>query len=290
MSDQRLDSGKASLLLRIPRSIAFRTRHKYTQLSKRLTHLRRKTTWKNATRRWRELRSRPYFARMKGQYRGHRGFVVGNGPSLRMSDLDLLREEVCIASNKIYLAFRETQWRPTFYTVADPLLWEKIRGELHRYISDVNAPSYLSTRRCRSKVYSWPFLGSVEHHKGSGLPISSCAMRGFFGGRTVTFENLQFAMYLGLDPIYLIGCDHNYVEPKFADPSQKILAGSAQNHFIAEYRSPDEVVNPAPIELMDQAYAVARQYADRVGAAIRNATRGGKLEVFERADFASLFS
>ena len=37
------------------------------------------------------------------------------------------------------------------------------------------------------------------------------------------------------------------------------------------------------------AYKSAKKYADSHGIRIYNATRGGKLEVFERIDFDSLF-
>lgn len=40
---------------------------------------------------------------------------------------------------------------------------------------------------------------------------------------------------------------------------------------------------------MSLAYKAARKYADAHGIKIYNATRGGKLEVFERVDFDSLF-
>ena len=40
--------------------------------------------------------------------------------------------------------------------------------------------------------------------------------------------------------------------------------------------------------LTNQAYMAAREYVDSHGITIYNATRGGKLEVFERVDFDKL--
>ena len=40
---------------------------------------------------------------------------------------------------------------------------------------------------------------------------------------------------------------------------------------------------------MNDGYACARKFADREGIKIYNATRGGYLEAFERADFDDLF-
>ena len=43
------------------------------------------------------------------------------------------------------------------------------------------------------------------------------------------------------------------------------------------------------IEMFDQSYIAARRFAEKHGVKIYNATRGGKLEVFERVNFDKLF-
>ena len=69
---------------------------------------------------------------LKDRHRGRRGFVIGAGPSLSPADLSRLRDETTFASNKIYLAFDDTDWRPTYYSVVDVLVArhnaEKIRA------------------------------------------------------------------------------------------------------------------------------------------------------------------
>lgn len=56
------------------------------------------------------------------KHRGRRCFVVGNGPSLRMADLDRLVNEITFASNRIWLAFDQTPWRPSYYTMCDTIV------------------------------------------------------------------------------------------------------------------------------------------------------------------------
>ena len=46
---------------------------------------------------------------------------------------------------------------------------------------------------------------------------------------------------------------------------------------------------PPQMEKSTLAFRKARQVCDESGIIIRNATRGGKLEEFERVDFNSLF-
>ena len=53
---------------------------------------------------------------MRGYLKGKRCFVIGNGPSLRISDLNRIKRngDFTIASNKIYLAFGETRWEAEY--------------------------------------------------------------------------------------------------------------------------------------------------------------------------------
>jgi hypothetical protein len=68
--------------------------------------------------------------RLRGSAAGERCFVIGNGPSLTTSDLDLLRGELAIASNGIFLAYSQTEFRPTYYLVEDTLVAEDRAGEI----------------------------------------------------------------------------------------------------------------------------------------------------------------
>lgn len=231
-----------------------------------------------------------YWRNLKDAHKGQRGFVIGNGPSLKMEDLDRLQDEITIASNKIYLAFEKTDWRPTYFTVCDALVWKKIKGEVHRFITNVHAASYLfgTPLKLRKRVRFWKFLHPRDSQ--GELHFSKDLERGAFGGGTVTFENLQIAVHLGLNPIYIIGCDHFYSGEGEVKQDEAIVAGEVSNHFIKGYRKAGEKVNPAPVDEMNVGYARAREFADKEGIKIYNATRGGYLEAFERANFDELFS
>ena len=70
--------------------------------------------------------------KLRNIYLGRRCFILGNGPSLRVDDLGRLKGEITFASNKIYLAFDKTEWRPSYFTLCDLLVAaqnvEQIRG------------------------------------------------------------------------------------------------------------------------------------------------------------------
>jgi len=60
--------------------------------------------------------------KLKNIHKNKRAFIIGNGPSLCISDLDRLKDEVTFACNKIYLAFDQTDWRPTYLFLADTMV------------------------------------------------------------------------------------------------------------------------------------------------------------------------
>ena len=44
-------------------------------------------------------------AELKDKYQGQRAFIIGNGPSLKITDLSKLKEEFTFGLNRIYLMF-----------------------------------------------------------------------------------------------------------------------------------------------------------------------------------------
>lgn len=104
--------------------------------------------------------------------------------------------------------------------------------------------------------------------------------------------NMQLAHYLGASIIYLIGFDHNYVKPKAADRVDGPVITSAtddSNHFDPRYFGAGYRWHDPKVERMEKAYRVAKDFFNAHGVQIFNATAGGKLEVFPRVNFDSLF-
>jgi len=238
------------------------------------------------------LASRDYWKSLKNKHQGKRGFVIGNGPSLRLGDLERLNGEISIASNKIYLAFDQVSWRPTYYTVADRLLWRKIRREIGSYVGLIHVPEFIYgiPYGIRKKIHCWRFLvEGKSFDEYSGVAFSDDITKGAYGGATITFDNLQLAAHLGLNPIYIIGCDHYYAGESDIVHDHAVRVGEQSNHFISGYRRPGEKVNPAPIDKMNDAYSRAQTFAEERGLEIYNATRGGHLEAFPRVILDSLF-
>ena len=100
---------------------------------------------------------------------------------------------------------------------------------------------------------------------------------------TVTVSCLQIAIYMGFSEIYLIGVDHNFAK-MFDKDGNVIVDPTIQNHFAADY---DKGIVDQGFHVDDatEAYMdVERLSRDKGTFRVFNATRGGKLEVYERVD------
>lgn len=215
---------------------------------------------------------------LRNAYEGKRGFIVATGPSLRIEDLDklLLYNELCISVNRIYKVFDKTKWRPEFYGIGDILGYMEMEEDIlkadikNKYIMDAMWDQKKHTKE--EGYYKWHLIAGNTMEKPR---FSSDLLSGFFCGKTVTYDfALQFAVYLGIKEIYLLGVDCNYIK-------------GSTNNYCVESDKPDMFNHEE--DKMILAYMSAKEYADSHGIKIYNATRGGKLEVFERVDFDSLF-
>ncbi|MEW4563920.1 6-hydroxymethylpterin diphosphokinase MptE-like protein [Bremerella sp. JC770] len=228
---------------------------------------------------------------LKNMHAGKRGFVLGNGPSLLSTDPGLLKDEVTIASNGIFLLFDETSFRPTFYTVEDTLVAE----DRAQSINALKGFTKVIPEDLKSHIHPDGDTLYINFVRGfyPGFPKMSTNLsnRANWGG-TVTFLNLQLAWYLGLNPIYLIGVDHNYAPPKPEDQVDGVVIESKTedvNHFHPDYFGPGYRWHDPRVDRMEMGYQAARKFFDSQKVQCFNATAGGKLEVFDRVDYHTLF-
>lgn len=222
--------------------------------------------------------------KLKNKYQGRRCFIIGNGPSLRAEDLDRLQNEISFASNFIFKIYDRTKWRPTFYAMIDYYVLDKIPD----FVQENKSSTILIPREraiASGKVYDEVlyFDRKTSYVRASQSAVEKTTTQilfsddleeGTFGGDTVTYDMMQMAVYMGFSEIYLLGMDHT-------------MPSSGKAHFYEK-----ELVEKGleyNMQLMTQAYRVADEAARERGTHIYNATRGGRLEVFPRVAFDSLF-
>lgn len=228
-------------------------------------------------------------ADLKDRHTGKRAFLLGNGPSLRLDDLRRLENEITFACNKIYLAFPDITWRPTYYTVEDHLVAQQNWNEIEAMDDTIKFfPSTLGLHGIHfSNSIEYPFIWKDVYPELPGF--SDDAQAGLHWGSTVTYTMLQMAFYIGISEIYLMGVDFNFVIPKqFDDTDSKFkiyICQGETNHFHPDYRKPGERWHQPNLDYQEKSFLSAKNFADTRNVQIFNATRGGKLELFPRADF-----
>ena len=208
--------------------------------------------------------------------------VVGNGPSLRIEDLEALSGIPAIASNKINLVFPKTSWRPRLYTIGDSLLMHKLPAAHYEDFGQALLPDVYRFM-CRARdALTWRFISDPEGERKyvSGNEELS-PTNGFFAGHTITVPNIELAIWAGAKRIYVIGVDHSYKRESVVNAKRSTHAGGA-DHFDPNYRKPGEVVNTAPIDGMERGYHYARVLADKRGVEVINISRQTALTTFAR--------
>lgn len=220
----------------------------------------------------------------KGIHRGKRCFIIGNGPSLRIEDLDALakRKEICFGLNLIHMVYQNTRWRPDYICVSDTLV---IKKNVEKIIKNNNCPFFMADSFLRFNEDEYmdekilPFRKLYPNETDNfEYGFSMNIIEGICNANSVAYYAFQIAVYMGFEEIYLLGMDNN----------------SWALHFDGEYQEESDIIRENFDEIMEsrmvaQAFQKAEEVSEQYGFKIYNATRGGCLEVHERVDFDKLF-
>jgi hypothetical protein len=219
---------------------------------------------------------------LKDRYRGHRCFIIGNGPSLNLMDLRPLRDEYTFGLNRGHLLGERIGKETTFLVSVNRYVIAQSASEM------IAAPSM--------KFLSWharsfvpdrtdvTLLRSVRRPQFSSNP----ARDGVWEGATVTYVAMQLAYYFGFQAVIIIGVDHSFSSQ---GPPHKLVTskGNDPNHFDPNYFGAGYRWQLPDLEMSERAYRLARARFAASGREIVDATVGGKLTVFPKAEYTSLF-
>ena len=250
--------------------------------------------------------------RFAGVHAGQRCFIMGNGPSLNNTDLELLEGETVFACNSAFLLFDRINWRPTYYTCVDsrvlpdraadirdmlrrnpsitaffPTEIEEHVGERRRYPTRVIIPTG------RNRFYFREAYGTLDDLPGSMFSADMNAH--LIQPRTVAITMLQIAAYMGFSEIYLIGCDTRYTVPASveAEDGEAMALVSTRdddpNHFDPAYFGKGRKWHAPRTDMMIEHYRIARQALEARGIKVFDATVDGALDVFDKVEFKTLF-
>lgn len=229
---------------------------------------------------------------LRRKYAGRRCFLIGNGPSLKAEDLTTLREhgEICFAFNRIYNIFDDTPWRPDFYLSQDEKMLQGCvdivdRLELPVKLIPIQLHWYhgIDVRDALYFNMNWK-----QAEEPLAFRFSDDAARELYASSTGMYTAAQLAAYMGFKELVLIGVDHHFRVSR-NDQGEIVVDESAKDYFTDKYNEDREKLYIPNTEKSTLTYVAMKRHCDARGIRVYNATRGGKLEVFERVDFDSLF-
>jgi len=225
-------------------------------------------------------------AALKDIHKGKRAFVIANGPSLKQTDLSKLNNEFTFGMNRIYLMFPELGFSTTYLTVVNDLVIEQTANDL----ANLSLPKFLAWRSRHYFPANLPItqLPTFLYTSYTGPHFSTDVRGRVWEGATVTNVTLQLAFHMGFQQVILIGVDHNYSTT--GKPNSTITSqGDDPNHFSPAYFGKGFRWQLPDLETSEVGYAMARGAYRRAGREVLDATIGGKLTIFPKVDYNTLF-
>ncbi|MCF8709469.1 6-hydroxymethylpterin diphosphokinase MptE-like protein [Rhizorhapis sp. SPR117] len=238
---------------------------------------------------------------LRNKFSGQRIFIMGNGPSLNNTPLELLKNEYVFGLNRVSLLFDRISWRPTFFTAFDVRVVPDNKEEF----ANLDVPYKFFSARYKQMMglkdaHYW------YHTKGFYEGFETCfepmvAYSGFGGGGTIAIIAIELAYFMGFREIYLIGTDVSYSVPKTVAQSGKDVFGDGvklelestqdddANHFDPRYFGKGKKWHNPNVRDMKIGFARAASYIEQRGGMLRNATVGGQLDEVPRVNFEALF-
>ena len=223
-----------------------------------------------------------YIKTLKGTHEGERCFVLGNGPSLTIEDLERLKGEFTFASNRIYKLFDKTSWRPSIYMSVDN---DVIRAE-HKEMEKLDLPCMLMNVTSKAyakfdeKFHFFNMFGPyvIRQYRYKKKKIGTDPSRSFSMSYSILCLQIELAIYMGFKKIYILGCDHNYSH--YVDEKGKYVI----NNEVVDYGYGIKRLN-FTMQFKDattSCFQAYKRFADANDIEIIDLTNNGKLDVFEK--------
>ncbi len=241
-------------------------------------------------------------AALRNRHRGRRCFVMGNGPSLGELDLRPLAGEITVGANSFYKHRDAEAVGLKYLCVGDASFMtdEPKSVEWHRVIEEKMPEATLMLHPDARELIGKHALYQKHsvHFFHPGIPTNVPELVDFdfekpinVGLNTGTRLCIPLALFMGCTDIILLGFDANWLDSL-----------SSSYHFYAKHEQfpefdsvlADSRVLPYEGELLGtlrdfEAHRLLNTRAQQLGARIRNASPGGRLDVYPRIDFEKCF-
>lgn len=256
--------------------------------------------------------SHPENTKFKNIHKGERCFILASGPSITQQELSVLEGETCIAVSHFHLHKDIRTIKPKYHVLAPshpPFTFNdsgKYFSDFKEKYADMDVTYFLGDNSFpysfRKLVQTHPELSVnnayyLNYEPGFDIDEENYSQNNIwdisktvFSPRTVIYSALQVAGYMGFSEIYLLGCDHDYLNDTKRTTNHhfyKEEAGISDKEHLDAFSSEKWFYE---YYMRWKHYRLMRMALEEKGCKVYNATRGGMLDVFERVEFETLFN
>lgn len=219
----------------------------------------------------------------KNKHKGERCFIIANGPSLKKTNLNLLKKENTIGMNRIYLNKETMGFIPNYLVVFD------VAVQLRQFSHEIEKVDTIKFLNWNGKRYFDEVKNTYFFRQSFKKEFSTNFSKRAHGGHSVTNVCLQLAYFLGFHEVILVGKDHYYAQRGV--PGQLVYSdGKEENHYIKEYYKPGMVWRIPDYKGEELMYSLAKEAFEKDGREVLDATIDGKLEIFRKVNYYDLFN
>lgn len=216
---------------------------------------------------------------LKNVHQGKIGFLMGNGPSVKIEDLEQIANTesiITFAANRIHLIYDNTSYRPDYIISSDQQVIDDFGQEMvnNNPSHSIFFASHLKPNQLKGE-YTW-----LKLKNGRPFKFSEEIQKKVMSGGGSLNVALQIGYHMGIREFYLYGVDHSFKFDKIKSKNGNDAKGEG-NHFIKGYRSGKTWQAPR-VDLIEETFKKMDLKLRENGGYLINATNGGKLEVLER--------
>lgn len=198
-------------------------------------------------------------------------------------DLRKLQGETTFGMNRAYMLFPDLGFETSYYVAINALVLEQCASD----ILALRLPRFI-TWRGRRWFGNDPGVVFLDTDYTGPETFSEDVSGRVFEGSTVTYVAMQVAYHMGFQTVILIGVDHNFTTR--GTPNATVVSqGDDPDHFSPGYFGQGFRWQLPDLEASERAYRLAGEAFGRAGRRIVDATVDGKLTLFPKVEYESLF-
>lgn len=233
-------------------------------------------------------------------HQGEKVFIIGNGPSIKNTDLKKIKNARKMVVSNFYLHEDYNIVKPDYHCFAQFTYTDKFNEDVARkWLSDIGKHSgtphfffNISEKRlvdeCSSlkeKDINYMYLDALNLDYYDEIDITNKMMC----GQSVTIDCIQLAIYMGFKEIYLVGIEHSeivtgqydyFYDRDLSKVGDRDTYTSNSGKVVSRFSTQLYTRN-----CLWKQYERLNEIIDKKGIEIYNATKGGILDIFKRIDY-----